>query len=100
MSGLKAIRIMGRKKGSWMEPADKASMLVRQGGVCAICGGPPRGRWAERNVYCVDHCHKTGKIRGLLCGPCNTWIGAAGDSAESVADLAARALRYLRASES
>lgn len=39
----------------------------RQGGVCAVCRQPA--------VLAVDHCHTTGRIRGLLCMPCNTAIG-------------------------
>lgn len=42
-----------------------AAILVAQGGVCAICGGGAR-------TYHVDHCHKTGIIRGLACHRCNT----------------------------
>lgn len=52
-------------------------MLVKQGGVCAVCGGlnpTPTRRLA------VDHDHKTGKIRGLLCGPCNLHLGKFEDS--------------------
>lgn len=48
------------------------TMLSSQGGVCAICNGPPRGRW---NRYAVDHDHKTGKVRGLLCSTCNQALG-------------------------
>lgn len=46
------------------------AMLAQQGGVCAICKGLP-----DRTFYCVDHCHKTGKIRGLLCHKCNSGLG-------------------------
>jgi hypothetical protein len=45
-------------------------LLKKQGGRCAICGKIPNGR-----DLCVDHDHKTGKIRGLLCHNCNTGIG-------------------------
>ena len=62
-------------------------LLASQKGVCAICGGPPVGR---RNLS-VDHCHETGKIRGLLCGPCNTGIGQLKDDPEIVQ----KALLYL-----
>jgi len=41
-------------------------MLQVQGGVCAICGNPPKTRRLD-----VDHDHKTGVIRGLLCFTCN-----------------------------
>jgi hypothetical protein len=41
-------------------------LLEAQGGVCAICGRPPKNR-----RLAVDHNHKTGKIRGLLCWVCN-----------------------------
>lgn len=46
------------------------AMLKEQGGVCALCKMPP-GRFR----LCVDHCHKTGKVRSLLCGKCNSVIG-------------------------
>lgn len=49
-------------------------MFKRQGGKCFICSGPPKGRFNRLNV---DHCHKTGKIRSLLCFPCNAAIGMA-----------------------
>ncbi|MFE3452427.1 endonuclease VII domain-containing protein [Nonomuraea sp. NPDC059194] len=49
------------------------AILDAQNGRCAICRRAstdvPKGR-----LY-VDHCHKTGRIRGLLCSPCNTGIG-------------------------
>jgi len=45
-------------------------MLVEQGFVCAICEGvSPTHRLA------VDHCHATGKVRGLLCHACNAGMG-------------------------
>jgi len=46
-----------------------------QGGVCAICKGPPKGRGAKNKDFTVDHDHDTGKVRGLLCGHCNRGIG-------------------------
>jgi Recombination endonuclease VII len=60
-----------------------AALLARQGGVCAICGKP-----AEKTL-CVDHCHSTGKIRGLLCRKCNFGLGCyAEDQAAMIATLA------------
>lgn len=63
--------------------------VAAQGGVCAICGGPPT---AKRKHLSVDHCHETGQIRGLLCGPCNTGIGQLRDSPV----LLQKALDYLK----
>lgn len=58
---------------------DYYAMLAAQGGGCAICGSPdPRNR-SKANRFSVDHCHKTGDVRGLLCGPCNTGIGQLND---------------------
>jgi hypothetical protein len=45
-------------------------MLVEQNGKCAICKKPPTDR-----RLAVDHCHTTGKVRGLLCMKCNTGLG-------------------------
>lgn len=49
---------------------DYEAKLAAQSGVCAICGNPPK-----RYRLAVDHNHRTGKIRALLCGPCNLKIG-------------------------
>jgi hypothetical protein len=51
---------------------DYESMLFSQGGVCAICGEPPK----EGSHLHVDHCHKTGVVRALLCRGCNVAIGS------------------------
>lgn len=48
--------------------ADYASLLDAQDGVCAICGQPPTKSYLALDI---DHCHKTGKVRGLLCRRCN-----------------------------
>src|SRR5690242_4430850 len=47
-------------------------MLIKQQGLCRICNGPPIGKIR----LSVDHDHKTGKVRGLLCDKCNQAIGA------------------------
>jgi hypothetical protein len=46
-------------------------MLLDQGGCCALCGNKPKGKIALH----VDHCHKTGKVRKLLCVKCNMALG-------------------------
>ena len=66
---------------------DYDAMRKRQNGVCAICKRSGR-------ALCVDHCHACGKVRGLLCGKCNSVLGFCGDSRAHL--LAAAA--YLRAS--
>jgi hypothetical protein len=50
--------------------AEYAAMLRAQRGVCAICHEFPNG-----TSLCVDHCHITGRRRGLLCHSCNMGIG-------------------------
>lgn len=46
------------------------ALLASQGGVCAICAGPATGRG-----WHVDHCHDTGRVRGVLCHQCNVGLG-------------------------
>lgn len=65
------------------------TMLEAQGGCCAICGTNSTGK---RKAFAVDHCHDTGKIRGLLCSNCNTGIGNLRDNI----GLLERAIEYLR----
>jgi hypothetical protein len=59
-------------------------MLDRQNGKCATCGGTETaGRKSGRgvaDVFVVDHSHKTGKVRGLLCHRCNRAMGVIGDN--------------------
>jgi Autographiviridae endonuclease VII len=63
--------------------ADYAALLASQGGVCAICAKP------ATKTLCVDHCHSTGRIRGLLCRKCNFGLGCyAEDQAAMIAALA------------
>lgn len=64
-------------------------MLERQGGVCAICKGPQA---KPHKHFCVDHDHATGKVRGLLCTPCNKSLGCLKDDP----DLIEAAARYVR----
>lgn len=49
-------------------------MYDAQEGKCAICKENPGGKWLA-----VDHCHKTGAVRGLLCSDCNLMLGNSGD---------------------
>lgn len=62
------------------------NILKDQNNGCAICGVIP-----ENESLSVDHCHETGKVRGLLCKPCNSAIGLLGDNPSGVF----KALRYL-----
>lgn len=62
------------------------SMLEAVNHECEICGvkltvGGARG---EKTAACIDHCHTTGDIRGVLCRKCNAAIGALGDTTSSV----------------
>lgn len=50
-------------------------MLELQGHACAICKKQPKNIKNVRTKLHVDHCHETKKVRGLLCGPCNTQLG-------------------------
>lgn len=84
---LNARRTTLRQYGLTIEQFDE--MSAKQGGRCAVCGSPPRNGKANLDV---DHDHKTGKVRGLLCDVCNRAIGLLGDDAESLA----RAAQYLK----
>ena len=70
--------------------ADYDALLGSQGGGCAICGRTEEPGQPGRPLP-VDHDHKTGRIRGILCGLCNKAIGQMLDNPE----LLRRAARYL-----
>ena len=58
-------------------------MKDQQKGLCVLC--------ETRPAKSVDHCHKTGKVRGVLCRQCNTGIGQLNDDPK----LLQKAVRYL-----
>lgn len=70
---------------------DYQQMLASQGGGCAICASPHSKRPKMPRLV-VDHDHKTGKVRGLLCSPCNVALGMLGDNL----DLLTKAREYLK----
>lgn len=72
-------------------------MLEAQNGVCAICGKPESRRSKKTgHIYAlhVDHDHKTGDIRGLLCHHCNAGLGHFADNVEAME----KAIAYLKQS--
>lgn len=75
---------------------DYESMLENQNGVCAACKQPPsgvetRGRGPLPARLYVDHDHKTGRVRALLCGGCNAAFGMLKDDVSRVEGLLAYA---------
>jgi len=67
---------------------DREELFAMQGNKCAIC---LRTESEAKRIFCVDHCHATGKIRGILCNKCNTVLGMAKDDLEYLR----RAIAYL-----
>lgn len=90
-SKYKASRLKPGDKAKWMRKhmyglaeEDYNTMLAEQGGNCAICD-------ASMDTPHVDHCHTTGKVRGLLCKLCNAGLGQFQDDTARLA----RAIVYL-----
>jgi hypothetical protein len=73
-----------RRRKYGLRRADYMALLQRQHERCAICG--------RRIALVVDHCHETGRIRGLLCRDCNLGIGYLRDDPK----LLRQALKYLK----
>jgi hypothetical protein len=63
------------KRAYGLSVSEYEEMLRKQNGVCAICGGSN----GEKPLH-VDHDHKTGKVRKLLCGACNKALGMVRDN--------------------
>lgn len=72
-----------RKAKFGMTDEDYKSILEKQNGCCAIC--------KEGSKLVVDHCHKTGKIRALLCDSCNKGLGFFDDNPH----LIKKAIEYI-----
>lgn len=82
-----------------MSGAEFRALLAAQAGACALCGSDGKGFGAvgprRGDRLNVDHCHATGKVRGLLCGDCNTAIGRFGDDPARLRAAAEYLERYL-----
>jgi Recombination endonuclease VII len=75
--------------------ADYQQMVKDQNNLCAICFNPEKRMsrtGKETTRLAIDHCHKTNKIRGLLCHSCNTAIGKFNDNIQ----LMESAIAYLK----
>lgn len=74
-----------------LTPEDFERMWEQQKGTCPICEHPLK---RDKSTH-VDHCHETGKVRGLLCVECNHLLGRAHDSQERLSN----AIQYLSRSQ-
>jgi hypothetical protein len=60
-------RAQRRSQRYMLDAAAFEALLSAQEGRCAVCRAP--------GAACVDHCHTTGRVRGILCRACNTGLG-------------------------
>ncbi len=82
----------GYKKKYGITFDEYEEMLLQQGGVCAICEKPETIYLREKLArMAVDHDHKTGAVRGLLCRQCNNGLGCFKDDT----DIISKAIDYL-----
>jgi uncharacterized protein YifN (PemK superfamily) len=65
-------------------------LLERRKGKCEICGNGLSEKLDRRVLY-IDHCHKTDRVRGVLCGYCNNVLGFSRDDPR----ILANAIEYL-----
>jgi hypothetical protein len=81
------------KKNYGITIEDYNRMFEEQNGTCAIC---KQEGIIKKGTLCVDHCHTTGVVRGLLCHSCNVGLGHFLDNKETMKT----AIKYLEKYES
>ena len=91
--GKKRSRVHALKSFYGITEDDYERMFREQGGKCAICSAMEPGH--SRTKFCVDHDHKSGAVRGLLCVDCNTTLGKFNDEIERFY----KAAHYLEATQ-
>ena len=83
-------RMQMLRRNYGMTPDDYNAMVAKQSNQCLICSVSGESERNQRLV--VDHCHTSGKVRGLLCNKCNLLLGHADDTI----DRLERAIFYLK----
>jgi hypothetical protein len=78
------------KRSFGMTVAEYEALLKKQDYKCTICGEPHVE--ATKKRLQVDHCHKTGKVRELLCHHCNNMLGWAKDNIQ----ILEKGIEYLK----
>ncbi|WP_323182416.1 MULTISPECIES: endonuclease VII domain-containing protein [unclassified Streptomyces] len=76
-------RVGHLKRKYGITEAERDQMIADQGGLCCLC--------LRAAAVHVDHCHKTGRVRGVLCFNCNTGLGLLDEDP----DCARRVVEYL-----
>lgn len=74
------------------------NMMTEQNEVCKLCAKPESRvdhRTKKVTSLAVDHCHTSGKVRGLLCSSCNTALGLLKEDVE----LLLKAIDYIKSNQ-
>lgn len=80
-------RLHQKKTKYGLSAEEYYSMFKKQNNKCVICGQ----EFSDSNKAFVDHCHKTNRVRGLLCTKCNLLLGMANNNIE----ILQNAIKYL-----
>ncbi|MYQ48144.1 recombination endonuclease VII [Streptomyces sp. SID4985] len=64
------------KRNYGLSESERDALIAAQGGVCCICLSAPPAH--------VDHCHETGRVRGVLCFSCNAALGQFKDRPDAI----------------
>ncbi len=92
------INMRKRAGGAGITAEQFAKMLSDQGGVCAICRTDEPSKHAGAKGWNIDHCHKTRKVRFILCNACNRGLAAFRDNSMNLM-RAASLLQSIQCSE-
>ena len=84
---LKYYKTSNRRRNYNLEPHEYNKLVEDSNNLCMICKSPP----GHKSLH-IDHDHKTGKVRGLLCHGCNTAIGLMKDDI----NILIKAIEYLK----
>lgn len=82
---IERVRERRRLRQYRMDPGTYIALVERQGNRCALC--MRQAADCTGKTLNVDHCHATGRVRGLLCKNCNLLLGHVGDSKETLSRM-------------